>query len=49
MRRKALLVHFGGLQKIELASVEELRQVKGISETNIAALQAFFLGKKGDG
>jgi len=45
-KRKALLVYFGSLQKIALASVEELRQVRGISEANIAALQVFFQGRK---
>ena len=45
MKRKALLTHFGSLKKVEIASGDELRQVKGISEANIAALQAFFQGK----
>lgn len=45
-KRKALLTHFGSLKKVEIATLEELRQVKGISEVNIAALQAFFQGKK---
>lgn len=45
-KRKALLVHFGSLKKIELASEEELRKVKGISEANIHALKSFFQGKK---
>lgn len=49
VRRKALLVHFGSLKKVEIASAEELRQVKGISEANIAALQAFFQGRKEEG
>lgn len=46
VKRKALLTHFGSLKKVEIASADELREVKGISETNIAALQAFFQGKK---
>lgn len=45
-KRKALLVHFGSLKKVELASEEELRKVKGISQANIAAIKAFFQGKK---
>ena len=45
-KRRALLTHFGSLKKVEIASAEELRQVKGLSEVNIAALQAFFQGKK---
>lgn len=46
MKRKALLTYFGSLKKIEIASEEELRLVKGISAANIAALKAFFQGKK---
>ena len=46
VKRKALLTHFGSLKKVELAGLEELQQVKGISAANIAALQAFFQGKK---
>jgi excinuclease ABC subunit C len=46
VKRKALLSHFGSLKKVEIATADELRQVKGISEANIAALQAFFQGKK---
>lgn len=45
-KRKALLTHFGSLKKIEVASEEELRKVKGISAANISALKAFFQGKK---
>jgi excinuclease ABC subunit C len=45
-KRKALLTHFGSLKKIELATLEELQQVKGISRANIEAIQAFFQGKK---
>lgn len=45
-KRKALLVHFGSLKKVEIASEEELRKVKGISSANIEALKAFFQGKK---
>jgi excinuclease ABC subunit C len=45
-KRKTLLIHFGSLKKVELATEEELRQVKGISARNAAAIQAFFQGKK---
>lgn len=45
-KRKALLTYFGSIKKVELASEEELRQVKGISAANIAALKNFFQGKK---
>lgn len=43
---KALLIHFGSLKKIERASPEEWRQVKGISEANIDSLKAFFQKKQ---
>lgn len=46
VKRKNLLTHFGSLKKIEIASEEELRKVKGISEANIQALKEFFQGKK---
>lgn len=46
VKRKALLTYFGSLKKVELASEEELRKVKGISEANILALKEFFQGKK---
>jgi excinuclease ABC subunit C len=46
IKRKALLTHFGSLKKIEFASDDELRQVKGISEANIAAIRTFFRDKK---
>lgn len=45
-KRKALLKHFGSLKKVEIATEEELKKVKGISDANIAALKAFFQGKK---
>ncbi len=45
-KRKALLKHFGSLKKVEIATEGELKQVKGISDANIAALKAFFQGKK---
>lgn len=46
VKRKALLTHFGSLKKVELANEEELRQVKGISAANTAALKEFFQGRK---
>ena len=45
VKRKALLTHFGSLKKIEIASEEELRQVKGISKANISLLKLFFKEK----
>lgn len=46
VKRKALLTHFGSLKKVELATDEELRKVKGISEANILSLKEFFQGRK---
>lgn len=46
VKRKALLTHFGSIKKVEIASEEELKQVKGITEANIASIKAFFQGKK---
>lgn len=37
-RKKALLKHFGALQKIKAASLEELLQVKGMNKTAAAAV-----------
>lgn len=37
-KKKALLRHFGSLQKIKQASREELEQVKGLSKVNIEAI-----------
>lgn len=48
VKRKALLKHFGSLSKVEVATADELRQVKGITETNIVTIQAFFQGKDVD-
>lgn len=45
-KRKALLNHFGSIKKIELATEEELKAVKKLSPADIAALQAFFQGRK---
>jgi excinuclease ABC subunit C len=41
-KRKALLTHFGSLKKVQQASAEELKQVKGISAANVTTIQAFF-------
>jgi excinuclease ABC subunit C len=45
-KRKALLTHFGSIKKLEIATDEELRQVKGISAANLAAIREFFQGRK---
>lgn len=39
MKKKALLRHFGGLQKIKQATREQLEEVKGLSKANIDAIQ----------
>jgi excinuclease ABC subunit C len=39
-KRKALLVHFGGIQGIEEASIEELKEVKGITEELAQAIKS---------
>lgn len=46
IKRKALLIHFGSLKKVQLASEEELKQVKGITEANISQIKDFFQGRK---
>lgn len=45
---QSLLKHFGSLKKVKEATVEELKQVKGISDANIQALQEFFKAKPSD-
>jgi len=40
-KRRALLTHFGSLKKVQEASADELRAVKGITEANISTLQTF--------
>lgn len=45
-KRKALLKHFGSLKSIEQASDEEIRKVKGISGSNVAAIRKFFAQDK---
>lgn len=37
-KRKALLKHFGGIQKVKEAGIEELREVKGISLKNAQSI-----------
>lgn len=44
VKRKRLLTHFGSIKKVELASEDELRAVKGISEANVSAIRQFFQG-----
>jgi excinuclease ABC subunit C len=39
-RRKALLIHFGSVDKIRQASVEELAAVKGMNETAAESIKA---------
>ena len=43
-RRKALLRHFGSLKRVREASVEELRQVKGVTAALAAAIQKQLAG-----
>lgn len=38
VKKKKLLTHFGSLKKVKLATEEELRQVKGLSEKDIQAI-----------
>jgi excinuclease ABC subunit C len=41
VRRAALLAHFGGIERMRAASLEELREVAGFGPKLAAALQAF--------
>lgn len=41
IKRKALLTHFGSVKKLLLASIEEIKQVKGLSQANIDAILVF--------
>lgn len=41
-RRKLLLKHFGSVKRIKEASLEELQQVRGLTQANIKALREFF-------
>lgn len=45
-KRKALLKHFGGLKGVMDANADALRQVKGLSESNIASILAFTASKR---
>ncbi len=42
VKRRALLKHFGSIEAIRAASLEDLRQVPGISEALGRAIQAYF-------
>lgn len=42
VKRKKLLVHFGSLKAVQLASIEQLKAVKGISTKDCANIRAFF-------
>jgi len=42
---KILLTFFGSVKKLKEASIEDLRQVKGLSESNIQAIQQYFNNK----
>lgn len=44
VKRKKLLTHFGSLKKIKEASILQLKEVKGLSEANIAAILEFQKG-----
>lgn len=41
-KKKALLKHFGSLKSVKEASVDELKQVKGISDKDAQAIFAFY-------
>lgn len=43
--RKSLLVHFGGLNEVKNAAVNELQKVKGISQDKAQAIYDFFHGE----
>lgn len=45
VKRKMLLRHFGSVKKLQEATVEDLKQVKGLSEANIQSIIAFFKGQ----
>jgi excinuclease ABC subunit C len=46
-RKKALLRHFGSLEKIKQATMEELASVKGMSKKAAGAVTNFFRGARG--
>lgn len=41
VKRKVLLRHFGSVKKLLLATADEIKQVKGISQANVEAILAF--------
>ncbi|MBO1926686.1 excinuclease ABC subunit UvrC [Thiomicrorhabdus sp. 6S2-11] len=43
--RKSLLVHFGGLNEVKNAAVNELQKVKGVSQDKAQAIYDFFHGE----
>jgi excinuclease ABC subunit C len=45
-KRKNLLTYFGSLKKMELATDDQIREVKGISEANVEAIKTFFQNRK---
>ncbi len=45
MRRKELLRHFGSVEKIRQATVEELASVRGMTKRSAEAVTAYFQGK----
>ncbi len=45
-KKKALLIHFGSIQKIKEATSDELAQVEGLSKKDISALKHFFHNSK---
>ncbi len=48
VKRRALLRHFGSLEAIRAASLEELMQVPGISATLARTIQAYFATQAGE-
>lgn len=48
-RRNALLAHFGNIDAIKNASLDELTQVSGMNEAAAKAVKEFFLRQNGDG
>jgi excinuclease ABC subunit C len=41
-RKKALLRHFGSVEKIKMATVEEIAEVKGVSKKSAAEIVNYF-------
>ncbi len=42
IKRNALLSHFGSIEEVRKASIEELTSVKGITDTNAKAIKEYF-------